>query len=143
MPITVQSTDGGLGFIMKGEGVVTGQEIFDGVVERFSSEAKIRKYVYGMSDYTEVQRINMSNAEVILVAEKDKQVATINRSLVIAIAAPQDIIFGLSRMFEAYAQETGWDINVFRTRQEAQKWILEKLKANNTPTTKINFKEDG
>ena len=141
MPIIIKSTDGGLGFIMKGEGVVTGQEILDGLAKRFSSEEKIRRYLYGISDYTEVKQFQISSAEVKLVAEKDKQVAIINPNLVMAIAAPQDIMFGLSRMFRAYARETGWVVGVFRSLEEAQSSIIDNLREKYSQIMTINFEE--
>lgn len=141
MPITVKVTDKGLGFLMKGEGLVTGKEILDGIDERFSSEEKIRRYVYGISDYTEVEDIEMSGADVKLVAEKDMQVAKINPNLVIAIAAPKDIMYGLSRMFEAHAYKTGWVIGVYRSLEEAQKSVLDNLKNTHPQIGTITFEE--
>ena len=86
MPITVTTTDGGLGSIMRGEGLVTGQEILNGIAERFSSEEKTRGYIYGISDYTNVEKIEMSSAEVRQVAENDVHMARLNADLVIVVA---------------------------------------------------------
>jgi hypothetical protein len=142
MPIFVKITDGGLGFIMKGEGIITGQELLDAVSYRFASEERIKHYVYGISDYTEVTDSQISSAEVKIVAEKDKKVAAINPNLVIAIAAPKDVMFGLSRMFQVYAEETGWDITVYRNLEEAQSKIREKIKEKYGQDMKIEFQEN-
>jgi hypothetical protein len=142
MPIFVKITDGGLGFIMKGEGIITGQELLDAVSYRFASEERIKNYVYGISDYTEVTDSQISSAEVKIVAERDKKVAAINPNLVIAIAAPKDVMFGLSRMFQVYAEETGWDITVYRNLEEAQSKIREKIKEKYGQDMKIEFQEN-
>jgi hypothetical protein len=139
MPITVRVTDGGLGFIMEGDGAVTGEEILAGVDERFSSEDKIRKYIYGMSDYTKVTSIDMESDQIRLVAEKDERVSKLNPDLVIAIAAPQDLMYGLCRIFEAYAADTGWEIRVRRSMEDAKKGVLEMLKSKGRDVDRIEF----
>ncbi len=41
----------------------------------------------------------------------------------VAIAAPQDLAFGLARMYEAYAGQLPIELNVFRSRGEALDWL--------------------
>ena len=40
-----------------------------------------------------------------------------------AIIAPSDSAFGVSRMFAIYAERAGQDVRVFRTAQEAERWV--------------------
>lgn len=46
----------------------------------------------------------------------------------------QDRAYGLSRMFQAYADDgvTGWITNVTRTRKEAENWLFTSLDRNLT-----------
>ena len=141
MPFNIKITDGGLGFIMEGKGIITGQELIDGVYERFSTEEKIKKYIYGMSDYTDITENQIKADAVKLVAEKDKQVSNLNPNLVIAITAPKDVMYGLSRMFAVHAEKTGWNISVFRTLKEAKTWIKEQIKIKYVQDFEINFEE--
>ncbi len=42
----------------------------------------------------------------------------------VAIYAPQDLHFGLSRMYDAYAKDLAENVQVFREKEEALNWIL-------------------
>jgi len=44
----------------------------------------------------------------------------------VAFVAPDDFTYGLLRMFEVYRKEEQHTIMVFRTKQEALKWLKEK-----------------
>lgn len=44
-------------------------------------------------------------------------------SMKIAIYAPRELSFGLSRMYEALTYDTGQDIEVFKDREKAIQWI--------------------
>jgi hypothetical protein len=46
----------------------------------------------------------------------------------VAIAAPQDLAYGLARMYEAYTGELPTELKVFRSKDEALDW----LKGENT-----------
>jgi hypothetical protein len=41
----------------------------------------------------------------------------------IAVCAPADLVFGLSRMYEAYREPSGPELRVFRTIEEARGWL--------------------
>jgi hypothetical protein len=41
----------------------------------------------------------------------------------IAVIAPQNVSFGLARMYEAFADMIPWDFAVFRTAEEALAWL--------------------
>ncbi len=43
----------------------------------------------------------------------------------LALLAPRDLYFGLSRMFEAYGDEIPIEIHAFRSMQEALDWLRE------------------
>jgi len=41
----------------------------------------------------------------------------------VAVVAPLDFGFGLFRMWEVFAEKTGWRISVFRSRALADPWV--------------------
>jgi hypothetical protein len=41
----------------------------------------------------------------------------------IAIVAPDDVVFGVGRMFDALQDGVGWNVGVFRDRAAAQAWL--------------------
>lgn len=128
MPVENKYTDDGLGFILIGQGIVTGQEILDAIAIRFSSEDKIKKYLYGLADYTGVQEFRVANNEIDVIAQKDIEAARINPDFIFALAASDDLIFGLGRMFEVFVEKSGWAIKVCRTLDEAALWIKNSIK---------------
>ena len=43
----------------------------------------------------------------------------------LAIVAPKDLIYGLSRLFEVYREEQQVSTNVFRNEKDAREWLME------------------
>jgi hypothetical protein len=123
MPVENEFSDDGLGFLLTGLGIVTGQEILDAIAIRFSTEDKVKKYLYGLVDYTRVHEFRVTNNEIDHIARKDIAAARINPDLILAIAATDDLIFGLGRMFEVFVEKSGWTIKICRTLDEAVLWI--------------------
>jgi len=128
MPVDIHFTDDGRGSIIIGRGRVSGQEILDAIDQRFSSPVKVKAYFYGLADYTNVENFNVTNEEIVRIADKDEDASRSNPALILAIAAPDDLVFGLGRMFEMHAHSSGWEIGVFREHTEAVVWIRRKVK---------------
>ena len=64
------------------------------------------------SDIRELAVIAVGNSEQMLMRR-------------VAFCTPADMNFGLARMWEALADETGWEIQVFRSKAEATAWLDE------------------
>jgi hypothetical protein len=47
----------------------------------------------------------------------------------IAIVAPDDVIFGVGRMFNALQPGSGWAVSVFRDRDAARAWLEAQARA--------------
>lgn len=92
-----------------------------------SSEEKIKRYRYGIADYTAVERFDVSNDEIERIVQEDLKAAGINPRIILALAASGDLVFSLSRMFITLADESGWRIDVFRTAEEAATWIKRRV----------------
>lgn len=54
--------------------------------------------------------------------------AEVNPDALVAVVAPNDLEFGLSRMWQILSDETPWEIRVFRGGEEARMWIRERAK---------------
>lgn len=127
MPIRIHYLDDGFGFALRGRGIVSGKDILCAIAERFSSEEKIKRYRYGIADYTAVERFDVSNDEIERIVQEDLKAAGINPRIILALAASGDLVFSLSRMFITLADESGWRIDVFRTAEEAATWIKRRV----------------
>ena len=52
---------------------------------------------------------------------------------IVAIVAPNDILFGLSRMWAGLAPASNLVVHVGRTREEATTWLAEELRQRDLP----------
>jgi hypothetical protein len=128
MPIEIAYLDNGTGILFIGKGTVTGRDILEAKAKTFSSEGKIMQYQYGLLDFSRTDGVEISNTELEKVTELDKKAAAIIPDRVVAIVAGKDVIFGLSRMWEAYMGGAGWETHVYRSRKEAETWIKARVK---------------
>lgn len=88
----------------------------DNVAENHQSDLRL----WDFSD----SGLSFSNSQLEQVAEYGKRKFT--KSARVAILAPEDFTFGLSRIYEVYREEDKLQFKVFRTELEARHWLLEK-----------------
>ena len=117
--------DGGI--IVRGEGVLTGSEIKAVNDVIYDSPEKIEKILYQLVDFTDDSDISISNAEIKELAMQDIRAFKVNPNMFIALAAKEDLIYGLARMWEAFAYKPPFEVMVFKKMDDAQQWIKEKL----------------
>ena len=88
------------------------------------------KNIYGLIDYSDIIQLDVSSSEVEIIASQNKKASEHIPDAAVAIVAGKDIAFGINRMWEMIAENTGlqWDIMVFRVREKAESWIKERGK---------------
>ena len=130
MPIKVRYLDNGIGVLFTGEGKIVGDDIIKANRKIFSDEDKMKKYKYGLIDYSRITQFKVSTSEVEIIASQDKKASQFIPDGVLAITAEQDIEYGLTRMWQIIAENSGlpWETMVFRDRDKAEKWIKQKVK---------------
>ena len=130
MPIEIIDLDEGRGNVIIGSGILTGEEYIDELKGHLAQdEEKLKAYLYSLTDYTAVTKVEEAPASVVrLSSELCKRAATINPDVSVAIVADNDLLFGLSRMWEMLMDTTGWETKVFKARETAEIWIAKKLK---------------
>ncbi len=130
MPIEIYDLDNGIGVLIKGHGVVTNDEYSNTLKKHLTQDPdKIKKYRYSLSDYTEVTKAEVRTETIKIIANRCISASKVNPNIVHATVSSQDLIFGLSRMWEALSSETTWEIQVFKGKEEAKEWIEERVKA--------------
>lgn len=122
MPINYSYLDDG-GVLLKGSGVVSGKELITLNDEIYKTPELIKKISYQIGDYSEVVDWKMDVAEIKRIADQDNHAALINPDMIFAVAASKDITFGLTRMWQAYTDESPFKTAVFRTVPECKAWI--------------------
>ena len=126
MPLSITYTEDG-GIIVRGEGIVTGSDIKEINDIIYESPENIEKIAYQLGDFTDVTDVSISISEIEELAMQDKKASEFNPNMFIALVGKKDIIFGLSRMWEAFTHDSTFETMVFRKIEDAQQWIKEKL----------------
>lgn len=127
MAYSTEYTLDGLGVIHRGEGIVAGAEVIAAAAEHYRLEERARRLRYGVVDFTNVTELQITAAEAQAIAEEDRLTAALAPDVAVAVIAPQDHVFGMSRMWETFAEATGWSTRVFRGRAEALTWLRKQV----------------
>jgi len=69
------------------------------------------------------------------ISERDIRTSKINRQIITAVVAGEDVVFGLSRMWQAYSDNPSLITSVFRSMDEAEQWIKEQIKLKDSSKT--------
>lgn len=126
MPVDLIPLDDGTGVLLTASGVVTDEEYIAAMKEHLSNNELLQRLKYSLSDYSPAQKILVSADAIQRVAELCKKTAASHPEVIVAQVGESDLIFGLSRMFQAYIADLPWEIRLFRTRPEAEAWLRQK-----------------
>jgi hypothetical protein len=89
--------------------------------ERLSSDPDHDPAYSQIADFTHVVSFDVSAAEIRRMAEHSVFLPSARR----AVIAPDDLIYGSSRMYQTFRENLGaTGIGVFRTLEEALDWVL-------------------
>ena len=129
MPIEVRDLDEGLGIFVLGTGSVSDEEYINAHKSYLTQDNdKLKKYRYSLSDYAGVTQANTSTQAITTIANLCKKASRVNPNAVVAVVANKDLIYGLARMSQTLMDETGWEHEVFRNREDAESWIKKRVK---------------
>jgi|GEM_PF-615399 len=129
MPIESRDVDGGLGNVWEASGILTAEDLIGRYEHLLSmSEQKQRSYRFNISDFSAVTGTDITTPRLRRAVEHAKAVYTVNPDGVIAILVPQDVLFGLARMWSAFMGEPTWETSAFRDRDEAYGWVRKRVK---------------
>lgn len=126
MTITINYINEGSGIEIIASGCVTGDEIIEAHKEIYSSD-NLTKQRYQIIDRTECIEYLVSNEDARKIAEIDKAASIVNANIIIAIISKTDLQFGVSRVWQAYLEDSTFVTQVFRDRIKAENWLKEQL----------------
>ena len=121
MPINVTFTDNGIH--MDGEGSLSGEELYAATAEVYASTEMLLKSTYQIIDFTKVTFLEVSTAMVVKIAKLDSDAFALNSGLKTAVISNNDLVFAMSRMWEAYVGEANFQIHIFRDINSAYAWL--------------------
>ncbi|MFW2371958.1 MAG: hypothetical protein ACN4GM_02475 [Gammaproteobacteria bacterium] len=126
MPVRIEYTKDKIGVVLHHEGVVSGEELINSVSKVYSDERYLNLR-YWIGDRTSCTEFLPDTRSLKIIAELSKQESSRNPGILLALVAPNDLEFGMSRMFEFLAGESLFITKVFRARSTADKWIRQGL----------------
>jgi len=115
------------GVIHLGTGVVEGAEIIAAAVEEHRIDDRARRLKFGLVDLTDVTDLRVTSEQVRRVAEENLMLSKLAPGAVVAVVAPSDLMFGMARMWQAFASRTEWQIQIVRSRAAATAWLRDRL----------------
>ncbi len=74
-------------------------------------------------DLSDVDEVDVTSNDLRKLSHATRVGGRQGRGVRVAIVAPEDLEFGLSRMYEAFQAESANEMRVFRDPDEATKWI--------------------
>lgn len=125
----------GKGVLYSARGVVDGAEMLSGALADARAAAERGELEYALVDFTLVTELRVTPVDVRRAIEKDERLARIAPHVILALVAPTDHVFGMARMYQTLAEDTGWTIQVFRRRRDAEDWIADLRTARRLPET--------
>jgi|SRR5690242_3188907 len=123
MAYSIEYTPDGRGVYRMGEGVVTGAELVAAAQSEIGDPARARGLRWGLIDLTRVTRLALTAAELRAISEANLRLAALTPDIAIGVVTGGNGVFDTIQMWQAMAKATGWKIEVFRSRADAEAWI--------------------
>ena len=129
MPISIEGRQDGAGVIYYCHGDMTIDDLFQAGIGFLAFPEEIKNWRYTIIDLTSVAAMQLSSDDIRSVVEQNRRIAAIaNPGVLLAVAAPKDLGYGLARMWEIFMEQIGWETMTFRSRPEAESWIRQRAK---------------
>ena len=75
-----------------------------------------------LADYSDAI-LELSNEDIYEMAGRRTMLPDTNEKISIAVFCKEDYVFGLGRMYEALLDKDKYNVMVFRSQEEAKKWL--------------------
>ena len=130
MALTFHYENNKQGLIITAKGIVDGKDFLNNMKQFFSDEQIVRNYRYGLNDFTQLEKFNISPSQIYSLAKLHIKASKINSNIIVGFAIHKTIIYGLVRIWTGYPSITGWRVNIEKTVPEIRNWIDTELIQN-------------
>ncbi|MCU1308233.1 MAG: hypothetical protein JWN45_2928 [Acidobacteriaceae bacterium] len=129
MPIEVEVLQNGTGLLLICRGKITGKEKIQIMERLLASPESVSRLRYIVIDQADAH-LDLSPQDLRILAGQARCLAKIAPAAVVAaIIAPREVDYGMARMWQVFVEETGWETMVFRSIDEADSTLREKVGA--------------
>ena len=112
------------GMIVVFRGVVTTQELVDSN-DQLLSQLKKHPYKYQLVCFFDIDDFIVSTSELMQVAQRDVAAFKVNPVEKVAIVCDSPLIYGVARMYDAFAFGSNAETQIFETLDAAEIWLSE------------------
>jgi len=129
MPIDIEGRQNGVGVIYNCRGVLTIDDFFQAGIGFLAFPEVIKKWRYCVIDLTPAEAMHIDSKDIRTIIEQNKRIAAFALpGVLLAVASPKNLGYGLAREWEALVERVGWETMTFRSRSEADAWIKERAR---------------
>jgi hypothetical protein len=129
MPIEVEVLQNGAGLLIICRGNITGKEKIEAMESLLASPESASRLRYIVIDQADAV-LDLSAQDLRILSGQVRRLAQIAPpNVVAAIIAPRAVDYGMARMWQVFVEETGWETMVFRSFDEADSSLREKVGA--------------
>jgi hypothetical protein len=123
MPYATTWEESGVLWTFRGR--VTGDEILKANQEIYR-DPRFRHLTYQIVDLTAVERFDVTEDDMAMIAVQDRSVARSKPGVRVAVAAADDFIKDLSAFYDAVMVGSPWHQRIFDSMSEAREWLTER-----------------
>ena len=113
--------------VFRAMGAVTGSEIIEANQWLYAGSQNEGPAKFQLWDFSATTQINVDIGLIEKMAAQDKQAAQTISQLFVALVAPEDLIYGLSRMWQAFADDEAIESKIFRDFGNAEIWLRSQM----------------
>jgi hypothetical protein len=120
----------GRGLLVACEGDLDLRDMYEARKDLIDGNPAIGYWYFAIVDLSSVLRLEVTAPAFDRLIEQDRKISQVTRpGLPIAVLARTELPFGISRMWEAATDFTGWETQVFRERSAAEAWLRYRVLA--------------
>lgn len=126
MPVEINIINNGKGVVFISSGTVKGSEIIEANEKVYSPELLLN-LEYKIIDRTTCTEYLVTTEEMETISSQDIEASKINNNITVLLVSSTDLQFGMTRMWQALSESTGWHSEIFKTREEANIYMDNEL----------------
>lgn len=128
MPIDIEFRHEGVGVIWNCHGATAVKDFFAAKDSLLASPERLKKVRYMIVDVTSMETVSVNFLAMVRITQDERLKPIVFPGMLCAVVSPTDAGYGLSRTWEALSSQSGWEIQIFRSRAEAELWIQQRTK---------------
>ena len=119
MPYKIQYNDDEGIVTVTYSGVVTDDDLLNSLKEKTRDVERVKSCKFSVNDFTKATKFKVTPEGMQENALISIELSKLNNKVMPILIAPTDLEFGMSRIWEAYSDETKWNSKIVRTQKDA------------------------